>query len=139
MESKYVLHGRGQELTNTILSKAVLCASILMISMASEAAVGLGLGEGATPLTFKKVDAITISAAQGGGSLLLAGQGLFDTIRPVDQSSLSSSGENNITGNPVGGSDVDALRVTPIPLPAAAWLVGSALLGFVSLSRRKVP
>jgi len=31
-----------------------------------------------------------------------------------------------------------ATRVSPVPVPAAAWLFGSALLGFFGFSRRKV-
>jgi hypothetical protein len=41
-----------------------------------------------------------------------------------------------------GGSRLDLTYKTadcppPVPLPAAAWLFGSALLGFVSLSNRR--
>lgn len=34
-------------------------------------------------------------------------------------------------------TDNHAFRVSPVPLPAAAWLFGSALLGFVTLSNRR--
>ena len=34
-------------------------------------------------------------------------------------------------------TDNHAYRVSPVPLPAAAWLFGSALLGFVTLSNRR--
>ena len=35
------------------------------------------------------------------------------------------------------GEIVSGMAVKPVPLPAAAWLFGSALLGFVGLSRRR--
>jgi hypothetical protein len=37
------------------------------------------------------------------------------------------------------GGNIDAVSLTPspVPVPAAAWLFGSALLGFVSLSNRR--
>jgi hypothetical protein len=38
--------------------------------------------------------------------------------------------------DPKTASDYD-LTMSAVPLPAAAWLFGSALLGFVSYSRRR--
>lgn len=40
-------------------------------------------------------------------------------------------------GGPNGGSDSYITPLSPVPLPAAAWLFGSALLGFVSFSVRR--
>lgn len=42
------------------------------------------------------------------------------------------SSENGATSHFIAGPEV-----APVPLPAAAWLFGSALLGFVSLSNRR--
>ncbi len=86
--------------------------------------------------TFQLVGVLTNSAAQGGGALSLAGLGTFDTIRLIDTSPLSSSGQSDSSGA-LGGFDVDAVRISPVPLPAAAWLFGSALIGFVTIARRK--
>jgi hypothetical protein len=38
--------------------------------------------------------------------------------------------------NPVYGNPID-LTVSQVPVPAAAWLFGSAMLGFGAISRRK--
>lgn len=45
-----------------------------------------------------------------------------------------------VTGSSVGfggGSYLVGTKVSPIPVPAAIWLMGSALVGLVSFSRRK--
>jgi hypothetical protein len=68
--------------------------------------------------------------------LSLAGLGILNTIRLIDGSPLTSSGQSDTNGA-LGGFDIDAVRVSPVPLPAAAWLFGSALIGFFGLSRRK--
>ena len=36
------------------------------------------------------------------------------------------------------GGFIDSVSIHAVPLPAAAWLFGSALLGLVGLGRRKV-
>ena len=48
------------------------------------------------------------------------------------------------TGSPFGEADIDAVGaissappVNPIPVPAAVWLFGTALVGFVGISRRR--
>jgi len=53
----------------------------------------------------------------------------------------SGAGLSNLSGNIRGNAQViltltDA-TVTPVPLPAAVWLFGSALAGFVGFNRRK--
>jgi len=40
---------------------------------------------------------------------------------------------NGINGD---GFEIDAVAVHPVPLPAAAWLLGSGLLGLVAVRRR---
>jgi hypothetical protein len=45
-----------------------------------------------------------------------------------------------VLGTNVGGNtlvDYEFSNISPVPLPAAAWLFGSALIGFVSWSRKK--
>ena len=86
--------------------------------------------------TFTLVGVLTNSAAQGGGALSLAGLGTFDTIRLVDGSPLSSTGQSDGLGA-LGGFDVDAVRISPVPIPAAMWLFGSALIGVMAIARRK--
>ena len=41
------------------------------------------------------------------------------------------------TGAAFANGDVDNIRIEAVPLPAAAWLFGSGLLGFIAISRRK--
>lgn len=88
---------------------------------------------------FQLADTFTNVAAQGGGDVPLAALvgGPFDTIRLVDQSPLSSSGQSDSVGN-LGGFDIDAVRVSPVPIPAAVWLFASALGVFGYLGKQKV-
>lgn len=73
----------------------------------------------------------------GGGSVSLSGLGVLTTIRLIDTSPASSSGQENLSGDALGGFDVDAVRVSPVPIPAAAWLFGSSLLGLGVVKRKK--
>jgi hypothetical protein len=48
------------------------------------------------------------------------------------------------SGSPFGEADIDAVGaissappVNPVPVPAAVWLFGTALIGFVGMSRRR--
>ena len=43
----------------------------------------------------------------------------------------------NPAGNTCSSFELDNLVLNPVPVPAAAWLFGSALLGFFGFSRRK--
>ena len=44
----------------------------------------------------------------------------------------------SIRGNPAGGSFVlDNLTYTPVPVPAAIWLLGSGLLGIIGIARQR--
>lgn len=50
----------------------------------------------------------------------------------------------NQSGFPFGEADIDAVGaissappVNPVPVPAAAWLFGTALIGFVGMARRR--
>ncbi len=89
-----------------------------------EESVDLFAGTAGDAASFQAVGSITNAAAQGGVTLSLAAvSGLFDTIRLVD------------TSNRAGGFDVDAVRITPVPLPAAAWLFLSALGAVFGLKR----
>lgn len=77
--------------------------------------------------SFQFAGSILNTVAQGGATLsLLSLSGVFDTIRLVDTSSLP------------GNFDVDAVRVAPVPLPAAAWLFITAVSGLLVFSRRRV-
>ena len=91
-----------------------------------EAEVWVKGGAGA----FNFAGTISNAAAQGGGSVSLIGFGVLDTVKLIDNSPVRP---NTTTG----GFDVDAVRVSPVPIPAAAWLFGSALLGFFGVSRRR--
>ncbi|MEM7745794.1 MAG: VPLPA-CTERM sorting domain-containing protein [Pseudomonadota bacterium] len=85
------------------------------------AKVEVGLGG-----TFESVGSITNVAAQGGGVLTIAGltNNVFDTLRIIDTSSQRP-----------GGFDVDAVRVSPVPIPAAALFLLTALGGFGLIRR----
>lgn len=50
----------------------------------------------------------------------------------------------NQSGSPFGEADIDAVGaissappVNPVPIPAAGWLFGTALMGFIGMSRRR--
>lgn len=74
--------------------------------------------------------------SDGGASVLLPLGQEFDTIRLVDVSPLSSTSES-VNGVPVGGFDINAVRVTPVPLPAAGFLLLAALGGLFAARRRQ--
>jgi hypothetical protein len=44
--------------------------------------------------------------------------------------------DTDVNGNPIWGNPV-AVSVAPVPVPAAAWLFGSALAGFGAIGRRR--
>ncbi len=79
---------------------------------------------------FEFVGTILNNVAQGGATLALTGLTgtRFDRLKLVDISSNPPSPD---------GFDIDSVRVTPVPLPAAAWLFGSALVGVGIIGRRK--
>lgn len=80
---------------------------------------------------FQLIASIGNDDAQGGGVFPIAFAGTFDTVRIKDTSPTR--------GLTTGGFDVDAVRVTPVPLPAALPLLGAglAVLGFVGWRRRQ--
>jgi hypothetical protein len=70
------------------------------------------------------------------GSITLSGLGMFN---PADEATLELVSGMNYT-NPISDDDDWArfeARVSDVPLPAAAWLFGSALLGLGALKRKK--
>ena len=54
------------------------------------------------------------------------GTGTFDTLRIVDAT----------PGSGTGGFDIDSVRVSPVPVPAAGFLLLGGLAGLVALRRR---
>lgn len=99
--------------------------------------VEVSVGLGAAPFT--TIGTLTNSDASGanGGSLTITGGGLFDTVRLTDMSPVTSTFENDVNGNPVGGFDINAVRVSAVPVPAAGLLLLGALGGFAGLRRRR--
>lgn len=71
------------------------------------------------------------------GSITLTGVGLFD---PADMATLELVSGLNFT-DPISSDDdwarLEARAVATVPVPAATWLFGSALLGLVATARRR--
>ncbi len=65
-----------------------------------------------------------------------ASKDFSDLIAALDSGSFRVGLHVQAIGT-AGKSDSDSFANTTVPLPAAAWLFGSALLGFVSLSNRR--
>ena len=70
----------------------------------------------------------------GGSDLTLSG-GSTNVGVAVDSFSVATQVRPGGIGN--NTFRIDNLNVSAVPLPAAAWLFGSALLGLLSISRRK--
>ena len=90
-------------------------------------------------LTFRYEDPLFIDGIAPG----LQEESLFPYII-TDAPSYSLIGRMTILGFDIADPDnllsitIDGLAVpSPVPIPAAAWLFGTALIGFVSLSRRR--
>ncbi len=98
-------------------------------------AVKVYVGDGGL---FQFVTELTNVAAQGGGVISLAGLigTSFDTVRLVDASPLSSTAQSDAFG-PLGGFDIDSIRVAPVPLPAAGVMLLTALGGMAFMRRRR--
>ncbi len=74
--------------------------------------------------------------SDGGATVVLPVGQDFDTVRLIDVSPLTSTAET-INGVPVGGFDVNAVRVAPVPLPAAGLLLLAGMGGLALVGRRK--
>lgn len=98
-------------------------------------AVDVYVGDGGL---FQFVARISNVAAQGGAVVSLAGLvgSTFDTLRLSDASPLSSTAQSDQFGT-LGGFDIDAVRVAPVPLPAAGVMLLTALGGMAFLRRRR--
>jgi hypothetical protein len=67
-------------------------------------------------------------------------QGTFSTLNYAVLLDPSLSWHIDYLTNAIGTTDVVRLSVTstaPVPVPAAAWLLGSGLLGLIGMARRK--
>lgn len=68
------------------------------------------------------------------GVVISLGAGLFDTIKLVDTTDTSLP---VYAGKTFGGFDVDSVRVTPVPLPAGALLLVTAIGGLAMVRRKQ--
>ena len=68
------------------------------------------------------------------GSLTLTGLGIFD---PTDEATLElvSGFDNNAVD--WARSEAGTMAVSPVPVPAALWLFGTALIGLVGFGKRR--
>ncbi|MBG0788870.1 MAG: hypothetical protein H0S80_00055 [Desulfovibrionaceae bacterium] len=64
-----------------------------------------------------------------GGASTVTFAGIYSYLKILDITDLRG-------GTAGDGYDVDAVAVTPTPIPGAAWLLGSGLIGLVGLRRR---
>jgi hypothetical protein len=99
--------------------------------------VFVGSGVGAS-FVGTSVGTFTNAQAQAGVTvdLSIAGVGPFETLRMLDTSPLTSFNESDANG-PLGGFDLDAVRVAPaVPLPASGVLLAGALAGAAALRRK---
>jgi hypothetical protein len=81
-----------------------------------------------------------VQLASAGGNLTLdAETAPFDTNETFDLSSLGPISSFTLTGDSFGTQTLLAALndVQEVPLPAAAWLFGSAVLGLGGVARRK--
>jgi len=112
--------------------------SIFEITFGSAArfpeSVELLVGSGGS---FTSVGSVSNVAAAGGVTVAL-GSGVFDTVRLIDTSPLSSSAQSDALGR-LGGFDVDSVRVTPsvVPVPAALPLLAMGIGGLGLMARRR--
>lgn len=83
---------------------------------------------------FAAIDNNPISNQTAGSIALLFGAGPFDTIRVRSAAGTTIS---NCGGNQCGGFDIDAIKVSAIPLPASALLLLGALGGLGAMGRRR--
>ena len=88
---------------------------------------------GSGPLIQLKGD---INVLTGVGLAQLTDMTLLDWNTNTDSTNDLYTG--NYTGqNGVGTQNLTSITVSAVPLPAAAWLFGSALLGLITVARRK--
>lgn len=134
--------GFGQSVSLTFGTLFEASTTIFEVTFGSAAAfpesvnvsVALGMGPAQMAGTVNNVD------AQGGDSISLAGlMGPFDTVILTDTSPLSSNFQSDALG-PLGGFDIDSVKVAPIsevPLPASGLLLVGAIAGAAAFGRRK--
>jgi len=84
---------------------------------------------------FTEGDALTLSDSNSEmGSIARIFNGMDSNNNAIDfQLGCSTPGSANISGT----GDCSTSEVSPVPVPAAAWLFGSGIIGLVGLARRK--
>ncbi|MEP5759290.1 MAG: VPLPA-CTERM sorting domain-containing protein [Litoreibacter sp.] len=86
---------------------------------------------------FVQVGSVTNADAFDGATVTFHQVGVFDTLRLIDTSPLSSSFQTASNGTLLGGFDVNSVQVSAVPVPAAGLLLLSAVGGMAAMRRRK--
>jgi hypothetical protein len=108
-----------------------------------------GLGADANTLEFVTGDpngelsgTSVMLAAIGGGGMTNAGGGPLSVLtqggtNPLSSQSTCDNADCSTVSNPVYLTFGNITGTSVVPIPAAAWLFGSAMLGLVGVARRK--
>jgi hypothetical protein len=137
----------GGGTTNTLSGVGALPATDGTLFGATKASTGFALPLGPSP-----VATTTLNTAAGCDGITLAVQVNAYTIEPTGNlANCLPFSDDSIGGDPMTSNatnthnanldvmsmHLESIASSPVPIPAAAWLFGSGLLGLIGLARRK--